>query len=246
MPVGAAAITLIAVVTLFGWLLHDRSASRLPATGRSAPGDPTESIDNARHALATGEFQRALAYLDAARASGGDKPTALSAEQQRNLAQLHRQASLLANLLSESLQDILLRAPSIPEHEWQAQFARLYRDKTILFDAEVRRDGEQLSLDYFLQAEDKPVRIELAKLELFTKLLAHDTLPQGQGQRLFFGARLASISREAGGGWVIRFQPDSGALMTDVGAAVACCPLPLDKEQQETLRRQAEWVKEWP
>jgi hypothetical protein len=63
---------------------------------------------------------------------------------------------------------------------------------------------------------------------------------------VLFGARLAGCFREAGGGWVIHFEPESGVLLTDPGAAASCCPAPPGRELEEVLRRQEEWLSDLP
>jgi hypothetical protein len=59
---------------------------------------------------------------------------------------------------------------------------------------------------------------------------------------MLFGARLRDCTREEGGGWVIRFEPDSGVLLTDAEAAAACAAL--EPRLKETLRRQQRWLDE--
>ena len=61
---------------------------------------------------------------------------------------------------------------------------------------------------------------------------------------LVFGVRLAACDREEGGGWVIRFAPDSGVLLTDAEAAEAASPVSLGPGLKETLARQRGWLEE--
>jgi hypothetical protein len=79
-------------------------------------------------------------------------------------------------------------------------------------------------------------RVALEDLTLWRRV------PLAPPRRLLFGARLRRLGREAGGVWVVRFQPDSGVLLTDPGAAAACCPAPLDPDLLEVLQRQQEYV----
>jgi hypothetical protein len=69
-------------------------------------------------------------------------------------------------------------------------------------------------------------------------------VPLDPPPRLIFGGRLAGLAREAGGGWVVRFEPDSGVLLTDAAALAACSPVPPDADALQTLRRQEEWLRE--
>ena len=87
-----------------------------------------------------------------------------------------------------------------------------------------------------LRSQDAPtlerVEEELSDLGLLRRL------PLDRPQRLLFGARLASVRREPGRGWVVRLEADSGVLITDPGAAVACFLSPEDEEVHELLQRQ--------
>jgi len=77
-------------------------------------------------------------------------------------------------------------------------------------------------------------------------LKEHGFLTPDKPRRLFFGGRLASVAREAGGEWVIRFERGSGALLTDLDIAAAVSPLPLDAEQRGVIEAQAEWLAQLP
>ena len=108
------------------------------------------------------------------------------------------------------------------------------------FFAEVRRDAQRnYRLDYDFFVREKRAAVELGSLQLL------HTLPLGRPQRLLFGVRLASVALEPGGNWVIRFDPDSGVLLTDPGAVAACYSRPLDG-LEEVLQRQAAWIAELP
>jgi hypothetical protein len=60
---------------------------------------------------------------------------------------------------------------------------------------------------------------------------------------LLFGGRLSDLTREDGGGWVFRFEPDSGVLLTDA-SAVASCLGPPDVDLLEVLRFQHQTLGE--
>ena len=109
----------------------------------------------------------------------------------------------------------------------------------MVFDADVSRDGAgPFRLDFHVRAGGERARVDVNDLTLLT------LLPRDRPPRLLFGARLASLAREQGGVWVIRFDPDSGVLLTDETAAGACCPL--DAELRALLARQAEWAAALP
>ena len=57
------------------------------------------------------------------------------------MTRVERQAALVADLLSESLGEILQRAAGAREEERQEQFHRRYRDKAVIFDDVVTRNG---------------------------------------------------------------------------------------------------------
>jgi hypothetical protein len=191
-----------------------------------------------REALAAGNFRRARTLLEQAVRLRQREADGLSPAEQRRLAQLYRQADLLANLLHLSLEEVLQQGLRLrDEDEWQAQFAD-HRGRSVLFDDVVRRDdaGRPVLSGYVVEAGGVQARVALEDLEV----LRH--LPLDPPRRLLFGARLSGCAREEGGAWVVRFQPDSGVLLTDPGAA-ACCPAPLDPALREVLRWQEEWQR---
>jgi hypothetical protein len=190
-------------------------------------------------ALGDGHFQVALDELKAAKEISDRHLEFLPARERRELAQLLLQADLLSDLLSESLREILVRAAGLDDREWEAVFNRRYRDKAVVFEADVRLDASRrYHLDYALHLDREPGRIELGDLKLLASLPLHTP------QHLLFGGRLASIRREPPGPtWVVRFQPDQGVLLTDPGAARAC-GLPVEEpEIRKTLEKQAVWVQ---
>lgn len=199
-------------------------------------------LSAAENALTEGKLRRAAEELDKARELALRREDALPAAELRDLTHRLREASLLADLLPESLGEILVRAARAPEDEWKAQFAKRYRGpgqaNAVVFDAEVRRDGAgQYHLDWELTAGDEPARLEIGGLQLL-----HD-LPLNEPHRLLFGARLESIAREQNGVWVVRFEPTSGVLLTDPRAVAACYPGPSDAELLKLLEQQRQWMQ---
>jgi hypothetical protein len=67
-------------------------------------------------------------------------------------------------------------------------------------------------------------------------------LPLEEPTRLLFGARLARVRRDTPSSWEVRFEPDSGVLLTDPGAAAVCCPFLGEAELRALLQRQAGWL----
>jgi hypothetical protein len=243
-PVLAAALTLAAVVLAFSFLI--RALAPLPARPRdNGPEEVRGLIAAGREALRDEKFRVAVARFAEARSRRDEHPESLSAAEGRELNRLYRQAALLADLLSESLGQILASAAGTREEEWRAHFAERYRDRAVIFDDVVTRDaaGRYELATYEVRAPGEPARVALNDL----KLLA--ALRLAEPRRLLFGARLARLSREEGGGhglWVIHLDPDSGVLITDEEVAGACCPQPLDADLRAVLERQAEWAAGLP
>ena len=100
----------------------------------------------------------------------------------------------------------------------------------------VRHDaaGEPQLVNYqVIVAEEKAI------LKLDLELLRHPRF--AQPRRVLFGARLANVSRGAGGAWVIEFERDSGVFLTDEGAVRALGLGPIDASLREVLQQQAVW-----
>lgn len=240
-PLRAAVIT-VALLSVMGMVilvvwLPNRAAA--PKQQPKAPPNIDGTLASAREALGRGYYQTASAELNAVWRHVEDNPATVSVAERRTLAALRSQANLLADLLRESLEQILGHAAGLREAEWEANFQRHYRGKGVLFLASVRRDAQgQYHISYRPFVGSEEARLELADLRLLR------LLPLDDPQMLLFGARLASARREAGGQWVIRFEPDSGVLITNPEAATSCCLQPLDEKLQEILQRQQHWQEE--
>ena len=236
-PVVAAALTLLVVAGGLAYLLVS-----LTRKGEDSP-DIQSHLESADAALAEGRLRRAVEEFSKARELALQRPDVLSAAQHRALLQRHREASLVADLLSESLDEILLRAARSPEEEWKAQFEKRYRGpgqaNAVIFDAEVRRDAAgSYHVDWDLKPGDEPARLDINDLAVL-----HD-LPLNEPRRLLFGARLGSIAREQNGVWVVRFDPSSGVLLTDPHVVAACYPAPVDDTLRPLLEQQKKWTEE--
>ena len=198
-----------------------------------------------REALSRGKFQ--LATMELAQAENLQErfPTELPVTERRRLRQLHREANLLGDLLSESLEEIARHAARLrgmDEREWQGVFEKRYRGRSVVFDAEVRRSvRDGYHLDWALDINGDPGRIDVSAL----RLLRH--LPLDEPRRLFFGARLAGVRLDRAGTWIIELEPDSGVLLTDPGAVKACLlGRPVDPDLERLLQRQRQWAREMP
>jgi hypothetical protein len=241
-PAVAAGLTLAVVVLVFILVIP---ALAPPAPAETARDDVRQLIRAGREALGREDFRIAVARFEEARRRREARPDALDLTEARQLGRLERQTKLVADLLSESLDEILQRTAGTREEERQLQFKLRYHDKAVIFDDVVARDAAgRVALAVFeVRAPGEPARVELNDLKVMAKL------PLAEPRRMLFGARLAGLEREERGGhgsWVIRLDPDSGVLLTDEEVAGACCPRPLDAELQSVLARQAEWAATLP
>jgi hypothetical protein len=242
-PAIAAALTLAVIVAIFILVIPTLAPPAPPAeTNRDEVRD---LIRAGREALRREDFRIAVARFEEARRRSEARPETLSPAEARELSRLGPQAKLVADLLSESLDEILERAAGTREEERQLQFDLRYKGRAVIFDDVVSRDaaGRFNLTGYEVRAPGEPARVELNDLKLLS------ALPLAEPRRMLFGARLAGLGREERGGhglWVIHLDPDSGVLLTDEEAAGACCPRPLDTELRAVLSRQAEWAAALP
>jgi hypothetical protein len=215
--------------------------SKINQKPQKAP-DIQQLLTATEEAVAAGRLHRAAEELTKAHEAALSRPDLLSAGELRALARRHREVSLLADLLSESLEEILERAAHMPEDEWNAQFDKRYRGpgqpNAVVFDAEVRQIGVgRYGLDWVLKAGDEPARLEIDDLQMLRDL------PLQTPRRLLFGARLGTVRREQNGVWVIRFEPTSGVLLTDPRALAARYPGPVDEKLKDLLEQQRKWAE---
>jgi hypothetical protein len=239
-PLIAAGLTFFAASVIIATLLYRHLH---PPAAVQKPRTIGQHMDAGRTLLAQGKFFGAVQELELAEELQSRRPDLLSRAERRELSQLHRQAALMANLLPESLGEILHHAAELvhqDEQEWQRVFAERYRGKSLVFDAEIGRDdGGRIEISYAFFVRGRQARLDLTNLQLFK------TLPLQQPQRLLFGLRLADVRLEAEGIWAIRFESDGGVLLTDLGAAAACCAQP-EEELRELVERQAAWLANQP
>jgi hypothetical protein len=217
---------------------------RLPSPVPQAPpatdaASCREQVVRGEKLLAAGDFEQAALELGAACDAWRRQPQLLNPDEARHLAQLWRQAALLADLSAEPLEDILRHAAGTAEGEWPLTFARRYKGKGLLLDLpDVRAlPSHHFTHGYRLWVNDESAQLDLDDLEL----LHH--LPLDPPQRVLFGARLAAVRHEVGWGWVVRLEPGSGVLLTHPDAVRLCCPALGDAEALALLGRQGAWLK---
>jgi hypothetical protein len=193
-------------------------------------------------ALGNGDFLPAFLEFDAAQALLNRSSSHLAKNEKPRVRHLHEQAQLLADLLKDPLEEMLSFLDSCNEQERPHRFQQHYRNNSVIFYDTVQRDATgQIHIGYRLvDRHGEEARLDLNHLELFRDLPLRDP------QQLLFGARLESVQRgPVRGNWVISFRSDSGVLITNQGAARACCFQPLDPDQlDEVVRKQASWVAE--
>lgn len=228
--VGVAVLVGVTVLAL-PWLPR-RGAAEVPTRD-----DLLARMAAAQKQLGHGQFRLA----DAALADLGQADLRrLAPADLRELSHLRRQAALLAMLSLFTAADLVRQARLAPgPAEWHKQWQD-HRGRSMVFDDVVRRgeDGRPALADAVQPVEDETVRLAVDDLAV----LRH--LPLESGRRLLFGARLHSCEREEGGGWVIRFEPDSGVLLTDAGAVGALSTRDLGPDLKDLLDRQRRWVDE--
>lgn len=220
----------------FLFLAPDVTKGNRPSTATRA--ELLERQSKAQKLLAEGSFRLAA---EALRPSSEDVDlNPLSPTEQRTWKQVERQAALLADLLTEPLEDIVNHAAAVRNpDEWSADFAKRYRGKALLFDTEVRRQpGGAWEMLYPLARGREKAHIHVDDLKLLQKV------PQPGPERVLLGVRLAGLRLEAPGPvWVVRFEPDSGVFLTDAGAAMRACPALGDAETTKLTLRMALWLE---
>jgi hypothetical protein len=235
---GLVSVGLLTTGFLIAWPWLSRWLAR-PERVAAEANRIQEHIAAGQRALAEGNFRVAQKALNVAITERDRQPQALTPEEHRQLNQLHRQADLLARLSTHSLEEILRQAALWPNpQEWQARFED-YKGRTIIFDDLVGRDPNNRPAlrRYQVRYNGEVARLALEEVALFRDL------PLDTPSRLLFGARLAWCGRGEGGIWLVKFEPDSGVLLTDPAAAQACSSVPLD-DLEPLLERQRKWINE--
>jgi hypothetical protein len=235
LPLTAALLTLVLLSAGIVYFLYPRFKA---GPARVTAETITQHIKAGRIALARGGFRLAVHELQTAQSLAERIGEPVPGIDRSWLAQWLLQAHLLADLLDSSLEEIVSHASHLEPDDkaWFADFDQRYRGRSVVFDAEVRRDAAgKYQMNYLVVVDGKQAVLDLTNVQLFKLLPLH------KPQRLLFGLRLASVRREAEGSWVIRFDPNRGVLLTDREAAAACSPQTA-AELDELVRRQAGWL----
>jgi hypothetical protein len=199
-------------------------------------------LSQGKTSLAEGDFHSAAEEFAAALATASRHlGCGVTATQAREIEQFHRQAALLADLSSDSIEEIARQVDGLRDKEAQMVFARRFKGKAIVFYAEVRIDAAGRYHVNYRAGHKAEIHLDLTQLGLLQKLPLQDPCT------LLFGARLGAMRRELTGSWLVSFEPKSGVLLTDPGAAAACCFGVSDERQLDrVLQKQAAWVAQMP
>lgn len=216
-----AAITATAGILIAGFAYLTRQRPK-PLAADPVTATEEEALELARNQLNHGHPRQAAEMLKKAQSAVG--------------VQLQREALILADLCAEPLEDILRHAASMKESEWEREWASRYQGKSVLIEAEFRPvDRGTWECDYPIYIEQERVRLAVDELAIIQKLPGPS--------KLIVGVRLAQVRREPPGpSWVVRFEPNSGVLLTQADAAVKICPEWADPAATQIFQRQAEWV----
>jgi hypothetical protein len=238
LPPAAAAVL---AVTVVGMVIAAMVQGRRPADAGpdvsevGATNLLTGRLAAARTALEEGSYRLARAELDAGHDLLARYPRALSSEQARQFTRWRRQADLLADLLPESISEIVAHSVGRADKEWDSIFRERYAGKSVVLDARVVRTAAgHYDIDYHLEAAGAVGEWDLDKLRLF------EGLPLEQPQRMFFGFRLRTIRRLSRDRWTVIPDADSGVLLTDA-VMLNGLSAPADEELNQVMRRQAKW-----
>lgn len=185
--------------------------SRLAGLPRVAERGWTEGLP----ALDAGQFDLARQLLFEAR----DAVDTLGdvSEHASDIRQGAAEVAVHTQLCPDTLEYLLDQAVRSDAKEWATQFDRLYKGRSVIIDARVtsaREGSGRYEIDYQVLRPGeggKPSSRARIGLKGFTLL---ETLKPKVGDRLVFGARLASFAFDVNAGeWLVGLEPESGVTM---------------------------------
>jgi hypothetical protein len=207
------------IIATFGWSYWKQRRQEFPLI---AERGRTEGIP----ALEEGNFDKAYQLLSAAvTAVDGLGGAVDGAEDIRKAA---AEAAIFVNQSSSSLEDMLEEAGRTSPESWASKFETLYKGRTYVFDTWITAvPGPEGATSYRIEYKVFPpgeasnfqdakfarperlAEVDLTGFELF------ESVPQQVGNRVIFGARLASFQYEGDSNrWVVRLDPKSGVFIT--------------------------------
>lgn len=237
-PAVAAVGALAVVGVLIAALVSRHRSAAAPESSVTSISESTDLVrhyDAAREAIAEGSYRTAAMHLAAIARFRPQFPRVALPESDLAIARTRRQVELLADLSSESIEEIMRHSIGQSDAEWQAVFRDRYAGRAVILDARVFRDaGGRFHIDYQLDSGGLPGEWDVQKCVLFHRL------PLQQPQRVIVGLRLGAVTRIDRSRWIVRPQPDGAVLLTD-RALLAGLSIAADNEFLEALRKQSEW-----
>jgi tetratricopeptide (TPR) repeat protein len=178
------------------------------------PQEAESNWSEGQQALDRGDFDTAKQRL--ARAASAFERLGVRDERTSEARQLAAEAAIYADLCARSLEELIDEAARANPEEWPRLFEVNYKGRAVIIDSPfvaTPRDGASYRLAYVIFTGRGPQpyragRIDLAGFQLFE---SQRTLRLGESMP--FGARIEAIQR-VGGEWHVRFEPDSGVILT--------------------------------
>jgi hypothetical protein len=226
-PLLAGAATLVPAIAALIVLLNSSLFQSTPPTATPPEDRYHDELAAGRRALAEPDFAAAAQHFGAARTALEQKPDAPPLEVRR-LRQWERESALMADLLGESLSDVVRSAKGLGDKAWRDR----YRDKAVIFDDLVHSLGGGIyRVDYQLVLPGGRGRVEIHNSPALRALKVE------WPTRLIIGLRLAEVRRDVRGELVLLARPDGVVLFTEP-AMFQGSSVPRDAEFIEALRRQ--------
>jgi hypothetical protein len=237
--ISGAAISLVVLLaaSLAVAVIHSLRPDKAPdGETRLSPGERFDRHWLAgQDAMKSGDYHIAAKELTAAIDLARELPNRLRLEELRAATQQRRQAALAADLLSESLSEVIHNSIGVADPEWQEIFTKRYAGRSFIMDDTIHRDAAgQIHHGYRFRIAGRDGRLDLASLT------AVEHLPIPVPTRVLIGMRLAGFRLEKDV-WIIDPEPKSGVLITDV-RLVTNLSLRLDAETEAVLKRQEHWL----
>jgi len=211
-------------------------------------GGLTSDISSARVAwmadLEAGDFAKARVKLDAAAVS--IKRYGKQGPEFREIEQLAKEVALLADFVEPSLEDVFREIEFMSLQQCSEYLRDKLRNPGMVLDVFVCPALADVSniagfrVDSKIFVGTKATRLDLSDFRLFQEF------SPGLSTRVVFGARIQSIERiENSDEWIIRFVPDSGALITSP-LCLEKFGWPMDELTKNILEAQNKWVVDQP
>ncbi|MEO6809643.1 MAG: hypothetical protein ABI353_11080, partial [Isosphaeraceae bacterium] len=201
-------VVLLVVATVVLKLWRERRQN-LPQVAEVNQREGMEALERGDYSLAKDRLRKAANAL-----------TELRDDEAGKVRQAAGEAAIFADQVGEKLEDLIDTA-AYKSEEWPDLFDRKYRGRSVLLEGTLkeRRDHEPgFELDYRIVGDGKAPKtgwVDLTDLAIFEGGAAK------AGQKVTFGARLASITLDDRGEFRMRFEPESGVFMTNVKALKA-------------------------